>query len=93
MKASVEGPALRLAGTTKAATITALSVIAHGPAPDAMTVVQKIENKETDKFDNWLSEPLLDQQFVSSRLDFPGAVRIAARLSRALSSEDAAQAE
>lgn len=80
MEAAAEGPALRLTGTTRAAAVSALSSVADGPTPDPVELARKIENKESDKFDKYLGEPLLSEQYASARLDCPGAAQIARTL-------------
>jgi ATP-dependent helicase Lhr and Lhr-like helicase len=80
MAAAVEGPALRLVATSQDATLTALSSVAGNPPPAPADLAEKIENKEIEKFDMWLSEPLLNEQFASARLDCPGATDTAKAL-------------
>lgn len=77
MDAAPENAALRLTGTTPAAAITALTVAARGPVPDPLDLARKIGNKTTEKFDGWLSEDLLCEQYASASLDCPGAVEVA----------------
>ncbi|MEV6445460.1 DEAD/DEAH box helicase [Amycolatopsis sp. NPDC051716] len=79
MEAAVDSAALRLVGTASAAALTALRKVAKGLAPDAHELARKVESKATEKFDSWLSEELLCDQFESAVLDCPGAVQ-AARL-------------
>ncbi|MFF4594163.1 DEAD/DEAH box helicase [Amycolatopsis sp. NPDC001319] len=79
MEAAVDGAALRLVGTPREAALTALTKVAEGPAPDPHELARKVENKAVEKFDSWLSDDLLCDQFESAVLDCPGAVQ-AARL-------------
>lgn len=80
MQAATEGPALRLVGTTPKAAISALAAIANGPPPDPVALARKITNKEIHKFDIWLSESLLSEQFATAQLDSPGATAAAKEL-------------
>jgi ATP-dependent Lhr-like helicase len=80
MEAAVEGPAVRLMGTTKAAAVTALSSIADNPPPNPIELASRIRNKEIEKFDAWLSESLLNEQYACARLDCLGATDTAKTL-------------
>jgi ATP-dependent Lhr-like helicase len=80
MDAGSEDAALRIMGTTQAATLTALSAVADGLDPDELELARRIENKATEKFDHWLGEPLLCQQYASAVLDCAGAADVARSL-------------
>jgi ATP-dependent Lhr-like helicase len=77
MEAAVDGPTLRVVGTSREATVTALAMVADGPAPDPHALARRVESKVTEKFDSWLSEELLCDQFVSAALDCASAVECA----------------
>ncbi|MFI6027957.1 hypothetical protein [Amycolatopsis magusensis] len=62
------------------AALTSLAKMVKGPAPDPYELAQKVESKAAEKFDNWLSEELLCEQFVSAALDRAGAVNCARTL-------------
>jgi ATP-dependent Lhr-like helicase len=76
MEAAVDSAALRLVGTPREAALTALKEVAKEPAHE---LARKFDSKATEKFDSWLSEELLCDQFESAVLDCLGAVQ-AARL-------------
>jgi ATP-dependent Lhr-like helicase len=73
MEAAVDGAALRLVGTPLEAALTALRMVVEGPAPDPHELARKVESKATEKFDSWLSEELLCDQYVSAHIDCIGA--------------------
>jgi ATP-dependent Lhr-like helicase len=54
--------------------------VAEGPAPDPHELARKIESKATEKFDSWLSEELLCDQFISAQIDCTGALEAAHRI-------------
>ncbi|MEU0532158.1 DEAD/DEAH box helicase [Amycolatopsis tolypomycina] len=78
--AAVDGAALRLVGTSCQAAMTALAKVVDGPAPDPYELARKVESKAVEKFDSWLSEELLCDQFVSAALDCAGAIDCAGDL-------------
>ncbi|MCU1685181.1 MAG: box helicase [Amycolatopsis sp.] len=83
MEATVDGAALRLIGTPRSAALTAMAKIADSPAPGPDQLARKVENKTTAKFDDWLGEDLLCDQFGSASLDCIGAVEAARLVAKA----------
>lgn len=77
MDAAPESAALRLIGTHPKAAVTALEAVTNGPVLNPLELACKIENKAAEKFDRWLGEKLLCEQYVSASLDCPGAVEAA----------------
>ncbi|MFD2421761.1 DEAD/DEAH box helicase [Amycolatopsis pigmentata] len=82
MNASADGAALRIVGTTRPEALTAVDAVACGPVPEPGEIARKVKNKATRKFDNWLSEDLLCEQYASTSLDCAGAVEAARILVR-----------
>lgn len=75
--ASAEGAALRLGGTTPQAAAAALADFAEGTEPDPRAVAATVVNKAQEKFDEWIGESLLEEQFAAADLDCAGAVKVA----------------
>jgi ATP-dependent Lhr-like helicase len=84
MEATVDGPALRLVSTRPEAALIALTMVTEGPTPDPHEIARKVESKAVEKFDSWLSEELLNDQFVSASIDCVGAIESARSLRRAV---------
>ncbi|GAB2968667.1 DEAD/DEAH box helicase [Amycolatopsis acidiphila] len=78
--AAAEGAALRLVGCGWAVAVKALSAVVQGPVPLPVEVARKVGNKATQKFDHWLGEELLCEQYASASLDCDGALHAAESL-------------
>ncbi|WP_244181020.1 DEAD/DEAH box helicase [Amycolatopsis pretoriensis] len=88
MDTAVDDAALRLVGTSREAALTAVTTVAERPAPDPHALARKVEGKATEKFDSWLSDELLCDQYVSAHIDCVGAVESATRLKQAMTATD-----
>jgi hypothetical protein len=64
--------------------VAALSGMAGGPVPDAMTLAALVENKEVEKFDSFLGDDLLTLAWARDRIDAEGLPALATGLLKSL---------
>lgn len=77
-----EGLCLTVTDVTTETLKAALSDIATATDYDTIELVANVQNKEREKWDHLLPPELLSKGFAARELDIPGAVEIAAKISR-----------
>lgn len=73
MEATNEGLSLNVSGASLDQVTESLSHIARSPVQDGAELVRNIRNKYLGKYDAFLPDDLLDQNFAASELDIDGA--------------------
>ncbi len=77
---SVDGLALTCPSTTRADVLDALhALVANGPA-DPLVLAEQVEAKAENKYDPWLSKPLLCEDYAARRLDTRASHAVATHL-------------
>jgi ATP-dependent Lhr-like helicase len=80
--ASVEGAAIFVPSATASEVITVFEQLLAGAMPDAFDLAQGIENKASEKWDQLLTEGLLDLSYAAKSLDIVGAREVISRMAR-----------
>ncbi len=72
-QATNEGLTINVTAAPRDAVIESLRRIAESPSPDGADLVKNIRNKHLGKYDAFLPDDLLDENFAASELDIDGA--------------------
>jgi ATP-dependent Lhr-like helicase len=80
------GVAIGVAAEKEAALAATLSELASGKGCEAMDLAELVANKEVEKFDTFLGNPLLTLAWARDRIDVQGMPALAARLLKAFTS-------
>lgn len=75
LDATVDGLAVRVAGTTESATYEAIRAIASRVPPTEIELAREVQNKITAKYDSWLGDELLSAEYATTHLDCASALQ------------------
>jgi hypothetical protein len=73
MRPTRDGLALSVADVTPVELSAQLMALLVGEQPDPVALAATVANKVVEKFDGFLSEPLLNASYAAHSLDVPGA--------------------
>ena len=85
--AKLEGDLCITVNTSKTELFNAFENWIESPLPDGITLVSSVINKQKEKWDNLLPEPLLSKNYASSMLDIDGAFQTIIELMACVSTD------
>jgi ATP-dependent Lhr-like helicase len=82
LDATVDGLAVRVAGSTEPVVAAAVAAIAAAAPPTEIALAREVENKIVAKYDGWLGDELLSAEYATTHLDCASAVAVARDIGR-----------